>query len=220
MIRLLLALSLAVSLSSQTVSFAPQGASALKALTGKRIAGVGAMSAIVCSENESSVSAGVVYQAAAKQGIATLDPAVAKALINRTVMLNWRNVGMFFWRTGSLSLIAAMTGGAFAASKSVQTAITLAHGTGDEVASYVVQHVPDPTAWTSQLLDPSSVITVDTASRCRSFMLAVRYNPKTMPMTIEIASLKESVPWDTTGDIEQVARNRMQWILAKAKEAQ
>lgn len=221
-VKTLIVLLLASLVSAQTVSFAPQGAASLKALTGKRIKGVGLLSATVCSSVPLTVMGGMVYQKANSLGISTINPGDAAVLVRRTVQFHWSN--FLLAGISDVSLLIPILGEAklFAASSTSVISMLLGHGVADTAAGQLRTLTPDPSELLGNLLDPVGVLAINGA--CAQKMMVIVYSPKTQagtyplfdtvtPNTIKPAS----VPWSTDGTVEQVIANRNAWILEQAR---
>jgi hypothetical protein len=203
---------LCTSLTAQTVTFSPQGAAVLKALTGKRIKGVGIMVAEVCSTIP--VSAGAVYGKASTQGIAWIDPALGKQLINRTVNISWPNLIGAGITDASLLVPLFGAAGIISMAPKWVAALISGHGAADLAISRLRTYAPDPTALETQLLDPEAMITF-ADKPCHRYDLLVQYSKANKGGTYALA--ENAVPWQDSDDLLKLVTNRARWIKAQAE---
>ena len=157
-----------------TVSFSSQGASVLKALTGKRISGVSLNAVVVCSASPATIPIGRIYQLAAQHGISYLKPEEARALILRTVSFNWTNLLLDALTDGpqgaaflGASKLVSMSNPVIAALIGSSAIIGLA-------TKRIKTFAPDPSPLLKDLLDPKATMTFTTAG-CNSGIIATRY---------------------------------------------
>jgi hypothetical protein len=166
----------------QTVSFAPQGAAVLKALTGKRIAGVGIADVVVCSPSGLPIPSGVVYQTLVRNGISPIRPESAKALFNRTVALNWRNLVLEGAADASIGIPVLGQSGVIKMTTKWVVAILAGHAVIDSLSNQARAHMPDPSPVLSSLLDPGDVLTfAGAATGCHESSVIIRFNRDTKP---------------------------------------
>lgn len=180
MIRLASLFLLALSCVGQTVSFAPQGAAVLKALTGKRIPGVGIADVVICSP--APIPAGAVYQTLVRNGVSPIRPASAKALFNRTVALNWRNLLLEAAADASIGIPVLGQSGVIKMSAKWVVAILAGHAVIDSLSGQVRSHIPDPSPVLSSLLDPGEVLAfAGSVTGCRESSVIIRFTKDTKP---------------------------------------
>lgn len=158
----------------QTISFAPQGSAALKALTGRRIKGVQIVSIIACPARISlpSISGGEVYAEAIAQGYQPILPAFARAVVNDAVSHNWRVFALEAFKVASIAAAGLGAGGVVKMSAAQLSALVIGHQIGDEIASRIQERIPNASPLLSALLDPAAKL--DITQGCQvSAILAV-----------------------------------------------
>lgn len=157
-----------------TVSFSPQGAAALKALTGKQIQGVGMYQVIACSPSGFPIPAGHVYQVATERGISPLAPAVAAALFRRTASLNWRQIAITAGVDASIGIPVLGQAGLISMSSKYIVGLLTGHALFDSLQKQLQANTPDPGPVLERLLDPDSMINF--AGACKSSTLVTVYH--------------------------------------------
>lgn len=162
---------------SATVSFSPQGAAALKALTGKQIQGIGIYQLIVCSPSGFPIPAGHVYQVATDHGIAPLAPATAAALFKRTVDHNWRNIAIMAGVDASIGIPVLGQAGLISMSSKYIVSLLTGHVLFDSLQRQLQANIPDPAPVLSTLLDPDSMISFAGACKSSSMVTVFHKNP-------------------------------------------
>lgn len=160
-----------------TVSFSPQGAAALKALTGKQIPGVGMYQVVVCSPSGFPIPAGKVYQIATDHGIAPLAPQTAAALFKRTVSMNWRNIALMAGVDASIGIPVLGQAGLVSMSSKWIVSLLTGHVLFDSVQNQIRQNIPDPAPVLNSLLDPDSMISFAGACKSSSMVTVYHKNP-------------------------------------------
>jgi hypothetical protein len=162
------------------VSMSPQGAEALKALTGKRVPGVQIVAVTTCSDAAVAISGGALYQAAAGAGIATISARLAPAIIARSVDRNWKKITVDV--IGAASGIAAGWAPAGAA-----TALIAGHLVGDQVSGFLRPRIPDPSVLLTGLIDASARFDVD-AGGCREGFMLAAFRKNAAPIVLKLSS--------------------------------
>lgn len=174
--KLLVTLLMALFCSAQTVSFAPQGAEALRALAGKKLKGFGLTHVIVCSSSGLPIQAGLVYQTAVRAGSAPISPSNARSVINRAVGFNWWVLLNATITGASIGIPALRESGAITISSPKMLALLGTHVAIDAVTGQIRSHVPDPSALFAALLDPNATITFPGfVAGCQESAMAVRW---------------------------------------------
>ena len=184
LIAVLLVAGLAVA-QSPRASIAPQGAEALRALTGKRIKGVQVLSVTVCSDVPASISGGMLYQAVARAGIAPISSKLAPAIIERTVDRNWRKIAIELIRSATLIGATLTSSGVITATKTVTNLLIVAHTAGDEVSGILQSRLPDATPLLSNLLASEATISLGAGGCHEALMLAV-YSKSTKAQILQL----------------------------------
>lgn len=177
-LRLLLGLTLCAAAQAQTISIAPQGQQALRALTGKRIQGIQILGAIVCpAEGNTSISGGAVYREAIALGFTPIIPVLAQSVITQAVSHNWRWYAIEAFKVGSIAAAGLGAGRVVAMSSAKLAALVIAHQIGDELSARAQERIPNAGPLISSLLDPEE--TLDLGHRCKvASMLALFPNRK------------------------------------------
>ena len=160
--------------AAQSISFAPQGAAALKALTGKRIKGIQIVSVIACPATISlpSIQGGEVYREAIARGYEPILPAVARAVVNDTVQKNWRVYALETFKVASIVAAGLGAGGVVKMSAGQLSALVIGHQVGDDIAERITERLPNATPLIASLLDPGTRL--DITQGCQtSAILAV-----------------------------------------------
>ncbi len=162
------------SLIGPTVSFSPQGAAVLEALTGRRIPGIGIHDLIVCSPTGAPVISGSVYQLAVTHGVEPIAPAQARALFRRTASRSVWSV--LFKGVGYAAIGVPILGQAKVVSMSSQLIFGMlsGHGVIDLARGDVQAQIPDPGPLLAGLLDPESVLSF--AGTCRESRMVTVYH--------------------------------------------
>jgi hypothetical protein len=157
-----------------TISFSGQGAEALRAMTGKRVRGVGLESVVTCSTGTVKLPAGRIYQLAIQHGISPIDPDVAESLIKRKVGFSIFNIlpSVLSDGTGGIAVLGAAK--VIAMSSPWLVGLTAASATINLVEKQIQSHAPDPAPLFKLLLDPANAISFAEAG-CSRAMMVVRY---------------------------------------------
>ncbi len=91
------------------------------------------------------VPAGLIYQAAAQQGIDYITPLAGQAIINTKAALNWRNVIIGLVSDGSIGVLTAGVSGVIHMSMALETALAAGHGYYDyAVRPLLANGAPNP----------------------------------------------------------------------------
>lgn len=193
MIRTLLTFLLGTACFAQSIQFSPQGASALKALTGKRIKGVQIVSVIACPAVISipSISGGELYSAAITQGYEPILPQFAAAVITDAAASNKWQIALEVFRVAS---IAAIVAGTRSLNATQLLVINGAHQIGDELSSRIQTRLPNPAPLISALLDPEK--TLDITHGCQVSAILAVYPSEIKPPKVKHSkqAKKSNVP--------------------------
>jgi hypothetical protein len=175
LIKYALALALCIPAEAQTISFAPQGAAALKALTGKRIKGIQIVSVVACPATISipTILGGEVYREAMAQGYTPIMPQFARAVVNDAVA---KSPGKRFIEGAALVTII---GAGIATGKINPTwsrVLLSGHQVLDQVVADVQAVLPNSGPLTAALLDPAAKL--DITAGCQSAAILAVYPKK------------------------------------------
>ncbi len=152
----------------QTVTFSPQGASALKSLTGKVIPSVQIVGVIVCPAvgNASNISAGRLYGAAVQARFSPILPKFAVSVIQSTVARNWRQYALEAAQVLSIAAVGLTASGVIKSTAQVTVGLATGHSIADYVSDRIRAKLPDAAPLILALLDPESKL--DLSDGCRS----------------------------------------------------
>lgn len=163
------------------VSFSPQGSEIVKAMTGKRIKGVGIHELVICSSG--TVQGGAVYQLAVSNGILPISPAQAGTLFRQTAA---RSVpALLLAGAGYASLGVPVLGqaGVISMTSRFIVGILSGHALFDSFRGQVQAQLPDPTPLLGSLLDPESVLTL---SGCKESKMVTRFGKNVISGTFPL----------------------------------
>jgi hypothetical protein len=187
-ITLFLSLLFLVSISipafpQASVTYAGQGAAALKAETGKRIAGFQLVSVIVCSPANSgvSVAGGNLYAGATRAGFSTIDADPTYAIIMHTSSIDWRNLAPKLIGDAATAGALFTSGGIISANSSWVTALIASHGLMDMAGERLKSYAPDPGIVVSRLIKAGDTISLP-ANQCMSGYIGAQFS-KAVPQT-------------------------------------
>ncbi len=174
--KLALIAALAWPSMGASVSFSPQGAEALKTVAGRKIPGVGLTEVVLCSSTTEVVSNGRVYQAAVRNGLSPLSPALASATLGRIAATN-------FWSLAldgitDLGGLTAALGAAHVIQMTDQmvTGLAMARPAVDIAKIRVRARIPNPAPFEGMLLDPTKS-SVFTGPGCLDLLMVTKYVP-------------------------------------------
>ena len=176
--RILALCLFSLSAYAQSISFSPQGAAALRALTGKRIKGIQIISVIACPATISipSISGGEIYAESIRQGYQPILPAFARSVVADAVAHNWRVYAIEAFKVASIAGVGLGAGKIVAMSTAALSALTIGHQIGDEISTRMQGRLPDPTPLMNALLDPSAKL--DISQGCQVSAILAVYSKK------------------------------------------
>lgn len=173
-------------LRGQQVTFSPQGAAALKALTGKRIPSFQIVSVLACAEtNAASLTGGSVYELAAQAGYQWIDPDAAAVIINRTVAFNGWTLAENALIDGSSFGALLVAGGVIKAGASILTSLIAGHSFLDQVQGRLKGYAPDPTPVLRKLLQADTVLSLQ-PHQCIDRYLGAQFHKNAQPQTFHL----------------------------------
>lgn len=170
--RFILLLGLSVSGFSQDILFSPQGASALRALTGKRIPGVQIVSVIACPARISlpSIGGGEIYAESIRQGYQPILLDFAPSVINEAVASNKKQIVLEAFKVASIVAAGLGAGGVVKMSMAEISALVIAHQVGDELSARIKERLPNPGPLMSALLDPAKDLDIRDGCKVSSIL--------------------------------------------------
>lgn len=200
-------------LRAQTVTFSPQGAAALRALTGKRISGFQIVSVMACADAMSAgFSGGEIYQKASQQGYQWIDPMATTAILERTVQFNAANLIPVLLTSGTAGFSLLLSGGIIkATSSSWLTALIASHGVLDQASNQIRGYAPNPATVVDNLLRPTDSFSL-ASSQCIERYLGAVYNKQYRPSTVKLAAYSTDI--QPTGYNFEVAQKIVRAHLA------
>lgn len=160
-----------------TVSFSSQGAEALKAMTGKKIRGVGLTAVTVCSTDIAHVPVGTVFQNAISHGISPIDPDIAIAMVNRKVGFSIYHILPHIVSDGAAGVAVLMAGRVISATNPWLVGLISLAEVGKIAQQQFESHAPDPAPLFKSLLDPNASMDFS-GKACHRGMMVTRYKGK------------------------------------------
>lgn len=170
------------------VTYSSQGATALRALTGKRIKGFQLVQATTCADHDAKFGAGRIIQQANAMGIQTLSAKTGAAVVQQTVDLNWRKLLILGVQVGTSVALGVTTSGVVTSSKAITTGIALGHLALDELPTVLKPGTPNPDPFFSAALDESGQVTIS-AGACVSAIFAGTWDKNSPKVTGRIQLL-------------------------------
>lgn len=167
------------------VTFMPQGAQALEAMTTKRIPGVGILLVSVCDSTGlgQQLHVGHLQSVAAEKGISLLDKRVGTYLVERIVQRNWKKITVDILRHAALVGASLTVPGIVSASTAVQTGLVYFGIVGERLSSGLRERLPD-LRWTDGILDGQMEVP---PGGCARGLALWRFNPA---MTVAVADVQ------------------------------
>lgn len=163
----------------------PQGAEVLRSLVGRVIPGLALEELLICADGQQNFSGGLVYQALALKGVATISPKLAPAIMARQVSKSP-------WKVAYSVGVIAVGAAAFLGSSSVvkmgstiTSALLAAHSVGDLIGPAIQGRIPDPSPLLPLLLEPAGTIQIS-AGGCIEGLILVQFKKGQGVVTGEI----------------------------------
>lgn len=170
-------LFLITSAKSQQVSFSPQGAESLKALTGQTIKGVQIIDVNVCSQGAPfAISGGELIQAAVRGGISPIAASIIPAITSKAVRNSKVSIAFNIGKELTLALPMFQAGEIFHIGARAATGLLLVHQGADRAAPYLQARIPDPKPLLDALVRPELSYKVPAQGEgCVQGFLVARY---------------------------------------------
>jgi hypothetical protein len=142
------------TLSGGTITFSPQGAAPLKAVTGKVVPGLQIVG--YAMNGCMAVPGTAVYAAMGQAHFEWILPGLGEAVVNDAIASNKWKVAAYWIGEGSQAFVLLGTGQIVKVSMQTLAGMAFLHGATDRLKDHLASRVPNATPLFSQLLDPNT----------------------------------------------------------------